>query len=135
MMVMMRLNRKQRRYAASKKGQKRMTAEAKNNEANEANQNQRLNDLLTGKVKPSSEVVDYFVKQMAALTRDFDQIEKQLNNAKQAMTQFENRAKEIRGAQAKCVRDIVHWDKKALEPKEETPPEKQDKEVADSAEQ
>lgn len=113
---MVKMNRKQRRAAASAKGRKKMSKDKEAQKTmSQEDQLERLNKMLSGKIKPPSDMVAYFVDQMRKISSESDLIRKNLQQHRDSVVQLEARGREMQGAQKKCVEDIRHWDSLALE--------------------
>lgn len=125
-------NRKQRRIAASKKGQKKMGVEVQTDKRNlkpgeaspfkpaplqrgpvedPAEKQERLQKLVSGRITPPNEMVRYFVDQLRQVFAETDAVNKQLQQHRAAATQAENRVRELLGMRNKYLDDIRHWDK------------------------
>lgn len=90
----------------------------------EADRAERLQKILTGRIAPPNEMVDYLVAQLRKVIAEIDQVSRNLQQAKAAAEQAEARARELRGMRIKYLEDIRHWDK---------PEEVTDKKVEDAA--
>lgn len=143
------MNRKQRRAIASKKGQKKMgvTVEKTNDKSADAanaaeevtihevtledpaEQAERLQKMLSGRIVPPSDFVAYLIGQLRKVFQEQDQVNKQLQNFQAGVRQAENRARELHGMRQKYVEDIQAWDKKARDEKKQ-PADKAETEVA-----
>lgn len=78
-----------------------------------AEQAERMQKLVTGRIAPSSDVVGYMVAQLRKVFHEQDQVNKQLQAHQTAVRQAENRARELLGMRQKYIEDIQTWDRKA----------------------
>lgn len=143
------LNRKTRRYLASRKGQKKMQKKkapaktegnvqpAKPTPVEQADRAERTQKLVTGRISSDHPVVRYMIEKLRQVVQEQDFVSKQLQQAEAQAAQARNRLLELRGMRTKYVEDIEAFDTEtaASEEVEETtvveeaPPDK-DKEVA-----
>ena len=76
-------------------------------------QRERLEKLLTGRIKPPTEMVGYSVDQARKIMAEAEQGTRQLQQHKTMVAQLETRIAELRGMHGKCMDDIRHWDARA----------------------
>lgn len=125
------MNRKQRRAAASKKGQKRMQKISPQDVMIE--KLERVQRLVAGKMEPPNEFCAYLVQQIQQASAEADNVQKNLQQHRETAAKLENRAKELRGVINKYIQDVQQWDKPAKLPgqtKEDTPQEASEPEAA-----
>lgn len=127
------MNRKQRRFAKTKKGQKmglkveKLVDGKKSNQPVErtieavkvdpAEQQERLQKLLSGRLSSENEMVCYFVEKLRKVIAETDQLQKRYQQYQKTVTQLEHRLRELQGMQSTYAEDLKHWDLKCQETK------------------
>ena len=144
------VNRKMRRYLASRKGQKKMQKKkkapaktegnvqpAKPTQLEQADRAERTQKLVTGRISSDHPVVRYMIGKLRQVVQEQDFVSKQLQQAEAQAAQARNRLLELRGMRTKYIEDIEAFDEETVtsEETEETPvieeaPPDKDKEVA-----
>jgi hypothetical protein len=72
----------------------------------------RLDDLLSGRVKPPTPMHEYVVQQLAQTVQEIEQTVKVMQQAESAAANARVRVHELRGVKNKYIQDIRVWDAK-----------------------
>lgn len=86
--------------------------------------NERLQDLIDGKVEPPNEMVRYLLEKVKATKKEHDELTQNLTNAKNAIVNMERRMLIVQGANNSYIEDIRTWDKKIIKGDGKPEPEK-----------
>jgi len=73
----------------------------------------RLQGLIEGTIKSTSDVVDYFVQQIKEGQKEFFTVREKMETLKKEMSETQARIMELKGQFEKYMADLKEWDQRS----------------------
>jgi hypothetical protein len=72
----------------------------------------RLQDLILGKIKPTNDVIDYFVNRIRRAKTDWDNVQASIQQANKSLMEAKGVSLELKGKLDSYTEDLLYWDSK-----------------------